>query len=143
MPADVVRADHDDRRFGLELVDLMAIGNAPKNVAGLVAADAEVHRLEGAEVFLPGLLAFPAVCDGITEEDDVPRALAFLDTFKEVLVARDVAVEFLDGRIVAFRMGINSASTQPAVIVRYIVVLLCVRASPWALPGILSNHWLG
>ena len=100
MTASVVGADHDDRRLGLEVVQLMAFGNAPENVAGLVAADAEVHRLEGAEVFLPGFLAFPAVRDGIAQEDDVAHALALLDAFEEVLVPRDVAVELLGGGVV-------------------------------------------
>ena len=90
--ATVGEPDHDDCRLGLEVVQLMAVGDAPENVTGLVAADAEVDRFEGAEVFLPGFLAFPAVRDGIAQEDDVARAIALLDTFEEVLVARKVAV---------------------------------------------------
>jgi hypothetical protein len=62
----------------------MAFGNSPKNVTGLVAADTEVYRLEGAKVLLPSFLAFPAVRDGIAEEDDVADALALLVAFEEL-----------------------------------------------------------
>src|ERR1700722_18257993 len=119
----------------------MAVGNAPKNVAGLVAADAEVHRLEGAEVFLPGFLAFPAVRDGIAQEDDVAHALAFLDTFEEVLVPRDVAVEFLSrgvvrGLLSRVQDGHEQTECQHATGGDQTVhgILWCDRASPWTLP---------
>src|SRR6202040_1922941 len=98
--ANVVGTDHDDRRLGLEVVQLMALGNAPENVTGLVAADAEVHRFEGAEVFLPGFLAFPAVRDGIAQEDDVAHAATLLDAFEEFLVPREIAVELLGGGVI-------------------------------------------
>ena len=93
----------------------MAVGDAPENVTGLVAADAEVDRLEGAEVFLPGFLAFPAVRDGIAQEDDVALALALLDAFEEVLVPRDVAVELLGGGVVRGLLlrGQDGQSTDP------------------------------
>src|SRR5438128_2369934 len=100
MATRIVGADHDDRNFWLEMVQFMAIGNTPENVARLVAANAEVHRLEGTKVFLPGFLAFPAVRDGIAQEDDVAGAVALLDAFEELLVPRDVAVELLDGGVI-------------------------------------------
>ena len=100
MAARVIGADHDDRNFWLELIQFMTVGNSPQNVARLVAANAEVDRLEGTEVFLPGFLAFPAVRDGIAQEDDVAGAVALLDAFEEVLVPRDVAVDLVDGRVV-------------------------------------------
>src|SRR5215831_5581890 len=78
----------------------MAVSDAPKDVASLVAADAEVRRLEGAEVFLPGFLALPAVRDGVAQEDNVAHALALLDAFEEFLVPRDVAVKLLGSRVV-------------------------------------------
>ena len=149
MAARVVGADHDDRRLGLEVVQFMAFGNAPENVAGLVAADAEVHRFEGAEVFLPGFLAFPAVSDGIAQEDDVSLALALLDAFQEVLVPRDVAVELLGGGVVRglFLGGQDRASTDslPTRSRRGSdgtwCSLLWVLAPPlWTLHGILSNR---
>src|SRR5204862_1204060 len=91
MIGNVIGADHDDRRLGIEAVQLVAVGNAPQDVAGLVAADAEVHRLERAEVFLPGPLAFPAVRDRIAQENDIARALALLNPPEELLVSREVA----------------------------------------------------
>src|SRR5262245_48955575 len=100
MAASIVGPNHDDGRLGLEVFQLMAVGDAPEDVPGLVAADAEVDRFEGAEVFLPGFLTFPAVRDGVAQEDDVARALALLDPFEEILVPRNVAVELLDGRVV-------------------------------------------
>src|SRR5262245_50370481 len=149
MAAGVVGADHDDRRLGLEVVQLMAFSNAPKNVAGLVAADAEVHRLEGAEVFLPGFLAFPTVRDGIAQEDDVTFALALLDPFEEVLVPRDVGVEFLGrgvvrGLVSRGQDGRQQAECHHAAGGDQTVhgTLACARASPGTLPGILSNGWL-
>src|SRR5262245_32920124 len=99
MTADVVGTDHDDRRLGIEFVDLVPVGNAPEDVAGLIAADAEVDWLERAEMLLPGLLSFPAVGDGIAEEDDVASALACLDALEEILVPPDISVELLDCRI--------------------------------------------
>ena len=146
MTAGVVGADHDDRRLGLEVVQFMAFGDAPENVTGLVAADAEVHRLEGAEVFLPGFLAFPAVRDGIAQEDDVARALALLDAFEEVLVPRDVAVELLGGGVVRgllFRGqdGHQQTQCQHAAGGDQTVhgALSCVIAPPSGRLAILSN----
>src|SRR5262249_32812775 len=100
MTRDIIRADHDDRRFGIEVVEFVAVGDPPKDVAGLIAADAEVHRLEGAEILLPSVLTFPRVRDRIAEEDDVARALALLDPSEELFVPWDVTIEFLRGGIV-------------------------------------------
>src|SRR5262249_37062997 len=122
---------------------------APEHVAGLVAADAEVHRVEGAEVFLPGFLAFPAVCDGVTQKDDVAGALALLDPSEELLVSWDVAVELLSGGVVLGLLsrgqdGRQQAECQHAAGGDQTVhgTLSCDRASPWTLPSILSNGWL-
>src|SRR5438552_8982262 len=149
MAADVVGADHDDRSLGTEVVEFMAVGDAPENVAGLIAADAQVHWLEGTEVFLPGFLAFPAVRDGVAQENDVAQALAFLDPSEELLVPRDVAVELLDSRVVRGLLlrsegGRQQAKSQHAAGGGHAVHnnLVCDRVSPLTLPGILANGWL-
>jgi hypothetical protein len=131
------------------VVEFMAVGDAPENVAGLIAADAQVHRLEGTEVFLPGFLAFPAVRDGVAQENDVAHALAFFDPLKELFVSRDVAVELLDSRVVHGLLlrsqdGRQQAESQHAAGGDHAVHnnLVCDRVSPLTLSGILWNGWL-
>src|SRR5262249_4672904 len=101
--AHVVGADHNDRHLGLEVLQLLAIGDPPKNVTGLIAANAQVYRLEGPAMLLPSILTFPAVRYRIAQEDHAPLPLAFFDPFEEFLVAVDVAVELL-GRGVVLRL---------------------------------------
>jgi len=67
--AEVVGADHHDEDLGLHAVEL-AIFQAPQDVLGAVAADAEVFGVPARELFLPDLLAaaMPAVSDRIPDE---------------------------------------------------------------------------
>jgi hypothetical protein len=60
--------------------------NAPENVLGGIAAEAEVSRMEGCEMFLPSLFAggLPALGDGIAEKEDVDSAFACFVQFCRV-----------------------------------------------------------
>jgi hypothetical protein len=92
MAAGVVRADHEDGDLGGDAVEF-AVLDAPEDVLGLIAADAEVGGLQGTEGFVPDFLAAaaaPAVGDGIAEEEDVN--IAFLGDLDKAFVAFDPAL---------------------------------------------------
>jgi len=85
----VIGADHEHDGLGLNAFEL-AVLDAPEDVLGAVAADAEVGGLVLAELLVEdGGLATPAGGDGITEEDDLGFAL--LGDFDERLVRLEEA----------------------------------------------------
>lgn len=103
--AHVVRADHEHDQFGLDAFELLAFRNAPKDVAGLIAADAEVGRFLRGKVLLPNVLAawaLPALRDRITKKEQVHITL--LSAFQNALVAFYrpfiLALEWLNGAVV-------------------------------------------
>jgi len=75
--AGVVRADHQYGELRLDAFEF-AIADAPQDVLGAVATDAEVGGLERGEVLLPGRLggaAAPGVRDRVAQEKQVHIAL--------------------------------------------------------------------
>ncbi len=85
---DIIHADEDDRDFGLKAVEV-AVVEAPENVLGVVAADAEVEGVAGSVILAPDLLpvAFPALGNGVANEDDLRLTMTFLDAIVEQPVA--------------------------------------------------------
>lgn len=71
--AGVVGADHNDGDFCLLLVAKISVVEAPNDVLGAVAADAKVEGVTFAVVFVPSVFAgaFPALGDGVTDEEEV------------------------------------------------------------------------
>src|ERR1039458_3826790 len=97
---DVVDADEDDGDFGLEPVHV-AVVQAPEHVLGVVAADAQVQRMTRGGILGPErfAIAFPALGDGVADEDDLGLALAFLDAlveFEELIIGLALAGDWLD-----------------------------------------------
>ena len=84
--AGVVRADHEHDGLRLQAVEV-AVVEAPEDVLGAVAADAEVGGLEGRPGLVPhGLaFAFPSMGDGVAQEDEL--GFAFLRDDVEGLMA--------------------------------------------------------
>jgi hypothetical protein len=82
--AGVVGADHEDGEFGFEAV-IVAVFQAPEDVLGAVAADAEVGGFVGGPGFVPKFFgAFPALGDGVAKEDEL--SFAFFGDFVEGFV---------------------------------------------------------
>ena len=82
--AAVVRADHEDDDLRLDAFEF-AVLDAPQDVLGAVATDAEVSGLILSIFFFEeGLLAVPAGGDGVAKEHDLGFAL--LGDFHEGLV---------------------------------------------------------
>src|SRR5262249_421297 len=87
---------HDGLR--LDSFQFLAFCNPPKNVLRLIAADAEVGRLERAEALLPDLFrAAPALSDGIAQEEDVHVPL--LGAFDEAVVQVNPPLVLASGRV--------------------------------------------
>ena len=82
---DVVDADEDDGNFGFKAVEV-AVVEAPEDVLGVIAADAQVEGVAGGVILRPNLfaIAFPALDDGVADEDDLGLSLAFLDPFVQL-----------------------------------------------------------
>ena len=75
--APVVGADHEDDELGVHLSAEIAAFDAPEDVFGFVAGDAEIDGVERGEMRFPADAAgdFPVVRDGVAEEDDFGVAL--------------------------------------------------------------------
>ncbi len=82
--AGIVGADHEDGDTGGEAVDV-SVFESPEDALGPVAADADVEGFALAVELLPdfGAGAFPALGDGIADEEEVDFAGVFADAFVE------------------------------------------------------------
>jgi hypothetical protein len=100
---DVVDADEKDGGFGFQAIEV-AVVQAPEDMLGVVAADAEVEGMAGRVIFRPDLfaIALPALSDGVSDEDDFRLALVLLGApveFEEPLVCLAVAGDRLDALV--------------------------------------------
>ncbi len=79
----VVRADHDDHEFRLHAIDGTVL-QAPQDMFGPIAGEAEIERLPVSVVLLPDVAAdvLPAVGDRVAQHDEFDigafRQLEFL-----------------------------------------------------------------
>src|SRR5688572_25512860 len=85
----IVRSDHQDGGFGAEAFEIPVI-QAPEDMLGAVATDAEVDRVVFGETFRPNFFAviFPTVRDRIANENE----LSFFADFFDALVERGLAL---------------------------------------------------
>ena len=84
----------------LERLELLALGDAPEDVAGLVAADAEVHGLSGAKCSSQAFLPAPSQPCVMESPRKITSPSPFVDDLEELLVPGVVAVERLGGGVV-------------------------------------------